>query len=248
MENNLPNTGQPTSMEKAAKASVSSNESAPKQVVKKRLTNKIKMTLGLIGTLFILLGVTYLTFTNVNKLQANSSITRHTIEALEVIEEVLANLSDSETGQRGYLLTGELKYLEPYNSGVSNVDNKIAELKNLTNDNPNQQERIITLEQLVDAKKAELAETVDLKAQDRGEEAIVIVLSDKGKDIMDNIRVVIDEMKNEEQNLLVERQAELEVTQDTTKTILLYGSLVGVFFVLFVSFFIVKSSDPNEST
>ena len=217
-------------------------------VVKTRTTSRVKMVIGLVGTLVVLSTVSIFTYFNVNKLEKNENIIEQTLEVIEHVALILSSLSDSETGQRGYLLTGELKYLEPYNSGVFSVGKEVDEVKTLTEDNPNQQERIIVLQELIEAKKEELQETVDLKEQGKGEEAIVIVLSDRGKDIMDDIRDVIREMKREEEGLLASRRAELEKTQDFTRTILLFGTLLGAFFTLFVSFFIVKSSDPDEST
>ena len=56
-----------------------------------------------------------------------------------------ASSSDAETGQRGYLLTGDETYLEPYRAAIKNVDQTVARLKNLTSDNPNQQKRIQAL-------------------------------------------------------------------------------------------------------
>ena len=192
--------------------------------------------------------VSYFTFIDVNKLVQTTNIERHTVEVLEVLEEVIANLSDAETGQRGYLLTGDLKYLEPYNSGIFLVGTHIDNVQQLTKDNQNQQKRVLVLRELVKQKKAELQETVDLQADDKSDEAIAIVLSDKGKDIMDNIRVVIREMRQEEERLHGIRDIELKNTQTFTKTILLFGSLIGFFFALFISFFMIQGKDPNEST
>jgi len=211
----------------------------PRAVVKKGMTNKGRMIFGLIATAGVFLSILYFTFTNVNKLEENANITRHTVEVLGHLVHVLSALSDAETGQRGYLLTGELKYLEPYNSGVFSVEKEIAEVKKLTEDNSSQQERIANLEILVEQKKAELQETVALRAEGRGEEAIAVVLSDRGKDIMDNIRVVIGEMEDEENELLEVREKELVNTQETTRTIILFGGLIGFFFALFAASFIL---------
>jgi methyl-accepting chemotaxis protein len=62
----------------------------------------------------------------------------HTYEVLNSLDETVGQLSDAETGQRGYLLTGDETYLEPYRAAIKTVDQAVAYLKNLTADNPNQ--------------------------------------------------------------------------------------------------------------
>jgi CHASE3 domain sensor protein len=75
---------------------------------------------------------------------------KHTYEVLRNLDETVARLVDAETGQRGYLLTGEEAYLEPYRGAIKNIDQTIGDLKSLTSDNPNQQKRIQILEPLIE--------------------------------------------------------------------------------------------------
>jgi CHASE3 domain sensor protein len=70
----------------------------------------------------------------------------HTYEVLNSLDETIGQLSDAETGQRGYLLTGDETYLEPYRAAIKTVNQTVARLKNLTSDNPHQQKRIQALE------------------------------------------------------------------------------------------------------
>ena len=226
--------------------SPTSLRAAPKKDAPKKNTLNRNMALVSLGTNVVFLSLVFFTYLNINKLVATADIQSHTIEVLEQLEHILADLSDAETGQRGYLLTGKLKYLEPYNFGISNVSESIKVTRELTADNPNQQKRIITLEKLVEEKRAELQETVNLRAEGKSEEAINIVLSDKGKNIMDNIRVVIKDMQNEENSLLAVRKEKFNEEEETIKTLLLFGSLIGIFFGLFGSLFVLRSKNPNE--
>ena len=250
MENNKPMKKSVIPRNGAVKKDISlvpQKKKVPKSVAKKVFPLKNKMALGLVGTVIIFLGITYLTYQNLTTIEKNASITKHTVEVLEHLSHILSDLSDAETGQRGYLLTGGLKYLEPYNSGISSVGEEINEVEQLTVDNPAQQERIVLLKDLVKQKENELRETVSLKSEGKSEEAIAIVLSDRGKDIMDNIRFLILDMQEEEERLLEVREKELNSTQIKAKTVLLFGSLIGFFFALFISFFIVqKNRDPYE--
>ena len=70
-------------------------------------------------------------------------------EVMDALEEVVSTMKDAQTGERGYILTGETRYLEPYNSATATIDEKIQRLKRLTADNPRQQARIPPLQQCI---------------------------------------------------------------------------------------------------
>ncbi|HEX5269251.1 MAG TPA: CHASE3 domain-containing protein, partial [Gemmataceae bacterium] len=70
----------------------------------------------------------------------------HTHEVLTTLEQVLSLLKDAETGQRGFLLTGEASYLQPYEDARQSIETSLARLQELTADNPAQQQRLKDLE------------------------------------------------------------------------------------------------------
>jgi PAS domain S-box-containing protein len=116
-------------------------------------------------------------------------------------------MKDSETGQRGYLITGDDRYLEPYNAAVVGIQDSVQRLKHLTEDNPRQQARIPPLEKQISAKLKELALTIALRKKDP-EAARQVVLTDEGRKIMGVIRAQVQEMQQEERDLLVTRERE----------------------------------------
>ena len=162
-------------------------------------------------------------YRNINELVASVEIQRHTHEVLTSLEFVLALASDLETGQRGYLITGEDRYLEPYTAALVAIDVNVINLRNLTSDNPNQGPRLDSLDVLLSAKRAELQETIDLRRDVGFAAAQQLVLSDLGKEIMDAARVVIDDMVAEELALLSARDQEAEASVSTTRTTILGG-------------------------
>src|SRR4029077_6402394 len=109
-------------------------------------------------------------------------------------------LVDAETGQRGFLLTEDESYLEPYREAVKNLDRLTDELKKMTSGDPDQQKRIHTLEPLIESKLGELQNTIDLRRKDGLAAANQVVLGGQGKQLMDNIRAVLTEMADEENN------------------------------------------------
>src|SRR5437764_4127204 len=86
---------------------------------------------------------------------------RHSYELGRVLDETRARVVDAETGQRGFLLTGDAAYLEPYHEAIKNLDRVTGELKKLTSENPEQQKRVDTLESLIAGKLAEFQRTIE---------------------------------------------------------------------------------------
>jgi signal transduction histidine kinase len=116
---------------------------------------------------------------------------------LQKLESILSTAKDAETGQRGYLLTGQEAYLEPYNSAVTTIKPQIEELKQLTQANPNQQKQFTTLEFLVTQKLTELQKTIDLKNTQGLDSAKTVILTHHGKKTMDQIRNIIREIQED---------------------------------------------------
>jgi PAS domain S-box-containing protein len=145
-----------------------------------------------------------LSYKNTRELNKNAQLVAHTSEVLEALEEVVSTAKDAETGQRGYIITGEISYLAPYNDAYAELPRKVARAKMLTVDNPRQQERFIALEQHIAAKLHELEQTIQLRKSDF-EAARQIVLKGEGKIEMDAIRRQVSEMESDEQTLLRER-------------------------------------------
>ena len=129
----------------------------------------------------------------------------HTHEVLEKVEALLSEMKDAETGQRGYLLTGKDQYLEPYDTAVQAIPGQFEGLRKLTSDNPQQQSRIEGLRPLIAAKLAVLKEAIELRRTGGAGPAIEVVSSDRGRQIMDRIRDVIQAMRANELSLLNQR-------------------------------------------
>jgi CHASE3 domain sensor protein len=122
-----------------------------------------KIAAGFALSLILLMAIGTVAYSSISKLTTISQWVTHTHEVLEHIAGVLSALKDAETGQRGYVITGEDAFLEPYHTGSGEAANIVKELRKLTADNPNQQKRIDAAEPIVAAKLAELKQTIDLR-------------------------------------------------------------------------------------
>ena len=131
----------------------------------------------------------------------------HGTEVRRTARSLLVELLNAETGQRGFLLTADEKYLEPYAIAKASLDTLLANLRELTSDNESEQGRIQHLKSLIDAKMGELLETVILMRQGQHADALAILNSGRGKQLMDGIRAEIEEIFAEERELLSARRS-----------------------------------------
>src|SRR6266852_2604838 len=183
---------------------------------------------GFVIATAILVFVGWQSYRNTARFAEAAQWREHTYEVLNSLDNAVGRLSDAETGQRGYLLTGEEAYLEPYRAAIKNIDQTIGDLKNLTSDNPNQQKHIQILEPLVEKKLAELQRTLDLRKNEGLAAANRAVLEGSGKHWMDQIRAVIAEMANEEKDLLRIRTQEANESVARSVRTILTGTLLSI--------------------
>jgi CHASE3 domain sensor protein len=159
------------------------------------INNNIAVGFG--TTLTILVINAGITYHNIQKAIATSNWVSHTNEVLAALEGTLSTLKDAETGQRGYLITGRENFLQPYHIATKSVNDHVQQVKKLTVDNPIQQQRISILEPKISNKFNELNQTIALRRQKGFAAAQQIVLSEQGKQEMDEIRALVAQMENE---------------------------------------------------
>jgi CHASE3 domain sensor protein len=171
-------------------------------------------------------------FWNISTLAATNRLTVHTHEVLTQIEETLSLLKDAETGQRGYLITGETRYLQPYEDAVAvaGIHQRFKRLRELTADNASQEARTDRLERLIAARFDELNVTIALRKEKGFETARGVVVEDRGKTGMDEIRHLMGDMEAEEQGLLQVRTMEADTRVRLTLTKLVLAMCLALVF------------------
>jgi CHASE3 domain sensor protein len=140
-------------------------------------------------------------FINNNNLVLSNNRVIYTYEAINFVEQVLNNLIDAETSQRGYLLTGKDEYLEPYKRSIKNIGPLLDSTEKMLIDNPSQTDNIRELNKLVKLKLHELEFSIKVPKSI----AIKLVNTDVGKKHMDQIRNKILLIKMTENKVLIDR-------------------------------------------
>ena len=152
----------------------------------------------------------------------------HTRKVEQKIEKTLAELTEAETGQRGYILTEEDNYLNLYNDGIGSIHQHLEELQFLTADNPNQQRRINTLKPLVTQRLAALQQVIELRKYQGFSAAITGVKTSKGTFFMTRIRQLLHEMVGEEATLLKQRLRRYEAASRLQNVVFSIGIVFNI--------------------
>jgi CHASE3 domain sensor protein len=131
----------------------------------------------------------------------------HALEVRDTARLLLSDLQDAETGQRGFLLTSDPQYLQPFYAAESNIGPRFDGLAELTSSDPRQRERLNRIRAVAESKLDELRRTIGLAQQGRPDQAIEIIRSDLGIVLMNDIRTQLNEFTKAGLDVLAVREA-----------------------------------------
>ncbi|HEY2722201.1 MAG TPA: response regulator, partial [Chitinophagaceae bacterium] len=157
-------------------------------------------------SLFLLVISSAASYFSIRNLITSGGWVNHTHEVKLRTEEIISNLKDGETGSRGYLLTKDASFLEPYNGAYERTISSINALKDLIKDNPAQQSNCDTLELLVNKKFTLLQQSIDDAKLGLPVNPSILKV---GRSYMENIRLLTKKMQSVEENLLAVRNEKL---------------------------------------
>ena len=157
---------------------------------------------------------------------------------LKALDEILGDVKDAETGQRGFVLTGQDRYLDPYNHSLKPIQESLQTLSNVAKDRPDQRATIENIRSQTLVKLHELALTIELRRTKGFDAALAEVLTDRGKAAMDEIRQECKRASGAVAADLVKRSAAATIHQRNAITIAASGGtlllllMIGGFFTL----------------
>ncbi|MDZ7961549.1 MAG: response regulator [Aulosira sp. DedQUE10] len=197
--------------------------------------------------LAILSAIGFVSYRTTQELITTSYWENHTYQVLGLLDEVSSKIKDAETGQRGYIITGEKPYLEPYESAIASLEQPIQQLRKLTADNPNQERRLNVLEPLITQRVNVMQKVIKARQNQGFEAAQKLVLVNEGKQLMDKIHNLTQDMKQEERQLLAKRSSQAQTaTRQTTATIV-YGIPLSFTLIALIGYLLSRNiSKPLE--
>jgi signal transduction histidine kinase len=201
-----------------------------------------------IGPGIVVLAFGALAYDGVQRSQISRERVAHSRDVIDQAQATFSALQDVETGQRGYIITGDTAYLAPYERALGGLRADMAALGELTRDNPTQQHRLDSLSVEVDTKLAELAETIEFRRRSGFAAAEVVIHTDRGKLAMEAVRSTLGDFVAEERRLLATR-AESEAGWRRIVTIILVGgTILGVVLSLLLTATLLGHAEQEVRT
>jgi signal transduction histidine kinase len=174
-------------------------------------TNQKALTTVLIAAVVIVVLNTWLAFRSIQVLVNSEYWVQHTLEVIGEIDRIMGSARDAETGTRGYVITGDPDYLEPYTNALRELPGELEKFGTLTQDNPYQKARLLDFREVLDDRLQLLAEGVERRRSGMSMEQLrETVHRGTGKAQMDHLRHLADEMEGEERRLLEIREGEVQ--------------------------------------
>ncbi len=196
---------------------------------------------GFVLLLILLIANGLITRRQLADMVSHQADVEHTQQVLIAVHQTHSLIEDAETGQRGYLYTGEPKYLDPYNRALTQLDPQLHVLQQLTYSDPTQRAEVAQLRTLTHAKLAELAHTIALYQSGYPDAARNEVLSDRGRLIMVQISNLIGRIQLQETALGVSRTAAARRSIRDTVISIYLASLIAAAGLFFLAYFITKA-------
>lgn len=200
-----------------------------------------KIAIGFAVSFVLLLGIGSVAYRSIETLTKTSYLAAHTYVVLGHLADLITQLTDVESEVRGFVISGDESHLESYQTISAAVTKNLKELRELTADNANQQQRIAAAEPLVAAKLAHVRKNVELRRKAGLDAAMQSVQGSEGKRTMDGVRHLTDQMEAEERSLLKQRSAEVEAAASGARFTIVWGTLFCLLFVSAAGFFLTRS-------
>jgi len=216
------------------------------------MTLSQKILTGFIVCTLILGAVAVFSFRNSEKFIDTNKWVAHTHDVLHEFDLILSSSLDAETGARGYVISGNESFLEPYYQARKDVRAHMDQVRILTNDNPVQQKNIEDLQKTLDARDKHLQDIIELR-KNSFEQAQVLVSAGIGKQLQDDIRRMVANSKELEQKLLNERKLAAEADANSFNSIfsvlliIIAAVLISVFFIINSNLRALKKAEAESA-
>lgn len=189
----------------------------------------------LFGAIVVVTLNAWFAFRAVQVLVQGEGWVQHTWQVILQVEKAMSSAKDAETGHRGYLITGDEAYLQPYHAALAELPVELDTFGSLTSDNPSQQARLVEMRAVLQHRLALLKQGTELRREGDTAGAQALVIGGTGKAEMDHLRKIADDMESEERSLLAFRSRQTESNLLRTRLTIFVASAID--FLLIVMMF-----------
>ncbi|HEX8431548.1 MAG TPA: CHASE3 domain-containing protein, partial [Longimicrobium sp.] len=211
-----------------------------------RLSTRTLIDIGFAIALLVLLVASAASYGGLARLRADESAVAGSEQLLRRLDGIVSTLKDAETGQRGYLLTRQEPFLEPYRAAVETIGRDMTSLDRLTGGSAEERRHMARLRALATEKLAIMDETVRLGRSGDFDAAIAIVRRGHGKELMDQIRHTATELVRVEERALAQRRSNALSSARVTMWMIGVGSVLAFLVAGIARFGILRGLAAEE--
>ena len=208
---------------------------------------RVPISVGLSAVVLLMIALGALSYDSAEQLKNARNKVEHTYQVLLGLETFVSTLKDAETGQRGYLLTGRPVYLTPFHSARAQISKEVQVFRGLVHDNPEQMARFDQLYELAQQKIEMIETSIDFKAANKTKDVAALIDSERGRELMDRIRSIVDEMRQVENKLLLERDAFEQERTSQAKKHTLAVTIGGSILLILVGWLLIKQKNATAA-
>jgi PAS domain S-box-containing protein len=203
---------------------------------------------GFVGALVLLGGVVWFGWVHSVRMQETVTMVARTEKVRYELSKLLSDIQDVEVGGRGFVLTGDSKFLVRFEAALREVNDQFRTVRRLTLNNPRQQANCDSLFPLIDRRIAAAQSNVVLRRNSGFEAAQQAVASGTGETLMDQIRVEIGRMQEEERTLLDQRSAVAQQEASITNQLMITGTALSVTLLIAVFAFVLRENRLRQKS
>jgi PAS domain S-box-containing protein len=205
-----------------------------------------KIAVGFAAALLVLVEISVVSYRSIVTLVETADRVTHTHKALKVLEDFTSQLKDMQRSERGYVITGQARYLDAYHAALRTVRDEITGLRQLKAEIPEQQRDLDRLEPLVSRLVTELAEIIDVRRERGFAAAVKEIQKGEGKQFMDDALQVIARMEGVEYRLLADRDQAAKASATTARRVVIFGSAFAFLLVGVALFLILRELEERK--
>jgi methyl-accepting chemotaxis protein len=200
-----------------------------------------RVGIGFAITAIALVVVAIVGYRSISRLIETADLVTHTEEVRTEIAHLLQEVVDAETGQRGYVITEDTSFLEPYKASIDEIEKSFQRLRTLTADNPVQQQHLRELEAPLGAKRERMRANVALVDARRGPEAVAATKTGEGREAMVQLRTILGRMDKVELDLLARRDRDAKDSASLATTTIIVGAAASIALTILIAWVIISS-------
>jgi PAS domain S-box-containing protein len=204
-------------------------------------THKIVASLAGVGLLIMAVAVVLVAFWTFSQIKEAAEARKHSFLIINHADDVMSALKDAETGMRGYLLTGDEAFLEPYLATRDSISGQLEVLRQLTLIRA-AHKHLEALTPLVDVRLAHISRAIELYRNHDVTAALALVRSGQGKRLMDSIRAEMSGFNQIEEGVLAQHEAEFQSNMRRLLIVIVTTSLLTLLFALSFAYLIYRET------